>query len=78
VSDEESKIRCWLIESIGTTAILNIFQGQYRAKNWIITDEILPKLMPRNIKGIVTLKAFANISNSNVEIWKLKVSGEYK
>jgi hypothetical protein len=47
MSDEESKIRCWLIESIvGTTSILNIFQGQYRAKNWVLNEELLPKFMP--------------------------------
>jgi hypothetical protein len=39
---------------------------------------MLPKSMPRNIRGIATLKAFTNISKANVEIVMMKVYGEFK
>ncbi len=60
------------------TLNLYIFQGQYRIRNWIITDDLFPKASPRNIKGIGTFKFFTNISNTKIEIWKVKVFGEFK
>jgi hypothetical protein len=38
----------------------------------------LPKTVPRNIKAIVTVKAFIKVSNKNVEIAKVKIYGELK
>jgi hypothetical protein len=58
--------------------MLHIFQGQYKVTNWNFNDDYLPRGMPRNIKVIVTFKAFTNISNKNVEIWHLKIYGELK
>ncbi len=54
------------------------FQGEYRITNLVFEDNTFPKAMPRNIKGIGTLKAFTNISNTNVEIWNVRINGEFK
>jgi hypothetical protein len=53
------------------------FQGEFRIVNLIFNDESLPKSMPRNLKGMATFKAFTNISNTNIEIGKLQVYGEF-
>jgi hypothetical protein len=34
--------------------------------------------MPHNIKSIITLKAFTNISNKNTEVGKMQIYGEFK
>jgi hypothetical protein len=77
MSDEKSKIfditpKSWYLN------INTIFQGVYRVTNWNFTDNLLPQAMPRNIKGIATLKTFTNISNANVELAKLQIHCEIK
>ncbi len=55
-----------------------MFQGQYRISNWGFTDDILPRAVPRDIKFITTVKAFTNISNKKIELFKLKIYSELK
>ncbi len=79
LSNEESMITDFDPQSWHRQIWISVyFQGEYKITNWIITDEFLPKSMPRNINGIVTLKVLTNISNKNIEIGKVLVYAEFK